>query len=112
MAAKSAGKEVQNIKTLSYQWKEIVVGSDEHHQLLKRALRAKLAQNPDILQILLDTGDKKLDHIVFTRHKDWKHILHDSKTIPGEKFAQLYTELRDEFRYQKDVYYQITNLFI
>jgi hypothetical protein len=49
---------------------------------MKRAIKAKLEQNPDILQTLLDTGDKKLTHIVFTRHENEKFILHDSKTIP------------------------------
>lgn len=100
-AAKEAGKDVQNVKVIQYQGNEIQVGSEEHHQLLKRALRAKLEWNPWVRNALVDTKDKRLEHIVFTRHKDWKHILHDSKTIPGEKFAQLYTELRDEFRSKK-----------
>lgn len=96
--AKSAGRDAKAFKSFLYQWKEIRIGSVEHHALLKRALRAKLEQNPHILQTLLDTWDKTLTHIVFTRHRVQKHILHDSKTIPGETFAQLYTELREEFR--------------
>lgn len=96
--AKSAWKDARHYKMFMYQWKEIQVGSWEHHELLKRALRAKLEQNPEILKTLLDTENKKLTHIVFTRHENEKFILHDSKTIPGEKFAQLYTELREEFK--------------
>jgi len=49
---------------------------------MKKAIRAKLEQNPDILKTLLETGNKKLTHIVFTRHENEKFILHDSKTIP------------------------------
>ena len=97
--AKNAWKDAQSFKTLYYQDKEIVIGSTEHHALMKRAIRAKLEQNPDILETLLATGDKKLTHIVFSRHEDDKKcILHDSKTIPWEIFAQIYTELREEFR--------------
>ena len=99
--AKEAVKDVQNVKVIQYQGNEIQVGSEEHHQLLKRALRAKLERNPWVKDALIDTGDKKLVHIIFTRHEDKKYILHDSETIPGEKFAQLYTELRDEFRSKK-----------
>lgn len=98
LAAKKSGKDAKDIKTLHYQGKEIIVGSSDHHALMKRAIRAKLEQNPDILNTLLDTGDKKLTHIVFTRHENEKFILHDSKTIPGEIFAKIYTELREEFR--------------
>lgn len=97
--AKKAGNDAKGIKTLLYQWKEIVLWSAEHHALMKSAIRAKLEQNPNILQILLDTWDTKLTHIVFTRHEDnQKRILHDSKNIPGEIFAKIYEELREEFR--------------
>lgn len=46
ISAKAASKDVQNVKVIQYQGKEIEVGSSEHHQLLKRALRAKLERNP------------------------------------------------------------------
>lgn len=95
--AKLAGRDAKNFTSLYYQGKEIQIGSPEHHALMKRAIRAKLEQNPDILQTLLATWNKKLTHIVFTRHEHEKFILHDSKTIPWEIFAQIYTELRKEF---------------
>lgn len=94
--AKHAGRDARRQKTLCYLWQKIVIWSQEHHDLLKRALRAKLEQNPDILEALLSTGDRELVHVVFT--KDNQYLLHDSKTIPWEKFARLYTELRNEFR--------------
>lgn len=98
MNAKKSGNDAKNIKEIYYNGETIIVGSADHHALMKRAIRAKLEQNPDILKTLLDTGDKKLTHIVFTRHENEKFILHDSKTIPGEVFAKIYEELRDEFR--------------
>lgn len=96
--AKRSWNDVKFLKSFAYQWKHIVMWSDEHHELLKTALREKLKQNPDILQALLNTEDRPLIHIVFT--KDRQFLLADSKTIPWEKFAQLYTELREEFRYK------------
>lgn len=98
MKAKNAWRDAKWFKSLWYENKEIRIWSPEHHALLKRALKAKLEQNPDILETLLNTWDKPLIHIVFTRREGEKHVLHDSKTIPGDVFAQLYTELRDEFR--------------
>lgn len=96
LKAKLSWNDAKFIKSFIYQWNEIVMWSDGHHALLKRAIKAKLEQNPDILQALLNTGDRLLIHIVFT--KDRQFLLADSKTIPWEKFAQIYTELRDEFR--------------
>lgn len=96
MDAKRSWDDAKFIKSFIYQWKIIEMWSDEHHTLLKRALKAKLEQHPDILQALLDTGDRPLAHIIFA--KDTKFLLPDSKIIPWEKLAQLYTELRNEFR--------------
>ena len=94
--AKRAWNDVKFNRSFVYQWKEIVIGSQQHHDLLKRAIKAKLERNPEILQALLDTWNRKLIHIVFT--KDRKFLLADSKTIPWEKFAKLYTDIREEFR--------------
>lgn len=94
--AKRSWEDAKFLKSFKYQWKEIVMWSEDHHYLLKRALKAKLQQYPDILQALLNTWDRPLIHIVFT--KDRQFLLADSKTIPWVKFAQIYTELRDEFK--------------
>jgi predicted NAD-dependent protein-ADP-ribosyltransferase YbiA (DUF1768 family) len=94
--AKKAWEWAKYFKSCIYQGQEIRIWSPEHHDLLKRAIRAKLEQNSEILQLLLDTGDKPLIHILF--NKEQSGLSPDSKTIPWEKFAQLYTELRDELR--------------
>ena len=55
LKAKTAGRDARLSKSIEYQGERIRIGSPEHHALLKRALRAKLEQNPDILKALLDT---------------------------------------------------------
>lgn len=93
--AKKSGRKAENSTEFEYQGKKIKVGSDKHHELIKKAIRAKLEQNPDVRNLLLTTGDKKITHIF--RTPDGR-ILPDSQTIPGEKFCQILMDLREEFR--------------
>ena len=66
----------------------IPVGTYGHWQLMRRACRAKFAQNADARTALLDTGDRPLVHIV----------RHDSRTIPGVIMAGIWMALRTELR--------------
>jgi predicted NAD-dependent protein-ADP-ribosyltransferase YbiA (DUF1768 family) len=93
--AKKAGRRAGDIKEIEYQGQKIKVGSPEHHELMKRAIRAKLEQNPEVLKLLLDTGDKPITHVLKTPDG---RILPDSKTIPGTVFSQILMDLREEFR--------------
>ncbi len=97
--AKRAGKFTIGIREIDYQGQRIEVGSPEHHDLMKRAIRAKLEQNPEVLKLLLDTGDKQITHVLKT--PDGK-ILPDSKTIPGAVFSQILMDLRQEFKQQME----------
>lgn len=93
--AKRAGKRTGDINNIEYQGQTVEVGSPEHHELMKRAIRAKLEQNPNVLKLLLDTGDKHITHVLKTPDG---RILPDSKTIPGAVFSQILMDLREEFR--------------
>jgi predicted NAD-dependent protein-ADP-ribosyltransferase YbiA (DUF1768 family) len=95
--AKRAGKPTREIREISYQGQRIEVGSPEHHELMKRAIRAKLEHNPKVLNLLLATGDKQITHVLKTPDG---RILLDSKTIPGAVFSQILMDLRQEFREQ------------
>lgn len=95
--AKFAWYDARFTKVVYYKWKEIPIGSPEHHALFKRALRAKLEQNPDIREALVNSGNRPIVHIPFTRHAQ-PHVLPDSRTIPAEKFSEIIMELREEFR--------------
>ncbi len=66
---------------------------------MRKAIRAKLEQNPDVLKLILDTGDKHITHVLKTPDG---RILPDSKTIPGAVFSQILMDLREEFRQQAD----------
>ena len=84
-------------KTFVYELVSYIVWSEEHHWLMKRAIRCKLEQNPEILKLLLETWNKKIIHC--PTRKDWTPYP-DSTTIPAEVFSRIYMELREEFRNQ------------
>lgn len=93
--AKRLGREAGEVKEVEYQGRKIEAGSKEHHDLLRRAIEAKLEQNPLVLDLLLATGDKKITHVL--KRPDGSP-LPDSKTIPGAVFAQILMDLRWELR--------------
>lgn len=93
--AKKARRKAENSTEFEYQGKKFQVGSDEHQELMKKAIKAKLEQNPHVLNLLLETGNKKITHILKTHDGQ---TLPDSQTIPGEKFCQILMDLREEFR--------------
>ena len=94
ISAKKAWQDADSDKYVYYNWKQIVKWSDEHHMLLKRAISAKLEQNPSITQLLKDSWNREIVHIIFDRNMQGVHP--DSKTIPGEKFAAIVKEIREE----------------
>jgi predicted NAD-dependent protein-ADP-ribosyltransferase YbiA (DUF1768 family) len=66
----------------------IAVGAFDHWQLMRRACRAKFAQNENARAALLGTGERPLIH----------RVRHDSRTIPGVIMAEIWMDLRDELR--------------
>lgn len=73
----------------SWQGREFELGSPEHHELVKRAIRAKLEQNPVLLTAFLATAPRPIIH-----DTGWP----ESKftQLPGEKFCAILTALRLE----------------
>lgn len=67
---------------------EIPVGSHGHWQLMKRACRAKFAQNAEAAAALLATGTRPLEH----------KVRHDSRTIPGVIMADIWMAIRATLR--------------
>ncbi len=95
--AKRAGKLRADIKEIEYQGQTIEVGSPQHHELMKKAIRAKLVQNPRVLELLLETKNRPITHILKNKNNQ---ILPDSRTIPGAILAKIVMELREEFTNQ------------
>ena len=65
------------------------LGSDTHHQLVKRAIRAKLVQNPDILSAFLATAGRPIIH-----DTGWPESRFTQ--LPAVKFCSMLAELREE----------------
>lgn len=93
--AKLEGKQAPKREEFEYQGRMIEVGSPEHHQLMRTAIKRKLRQNPKVLKLLLETGDEEITHILIG--KDGRQIP-DSKSIPGKVFSRILMDLRTEFR--------------
>lgn len=77
-----------------YLWQQYIVGSQEHHELMRRAIRAKLEQNPKALKLLLETWNTPIIHE--PKKKDGT-LYPDSTTIPAAVFSGMLMELRNEF---------------
>jgi predicted NAD-dependent protein-ADP-ribosyltransferase YbiA (DUF1768 family) len=93
--AKKVGNSVSNVQIIEYRDKKVAAGSPEHHELMRQAIRAKLEQNPAVLKLLLETGNKKITHKL---KKSNGEMFPDSKHIPAAIFTQILMDLREEFR--------------
>src|SRR5262249_38938650 len=74
--------------TISYETREIVVGTWPHWQLMDKACRAKFQQNTEARAALLATRERPLTHIV----------RRDSRTIPGVIMADIWMRIRKRLR--------------
>jgi predicted NAD-dependent protein-ADP-ribosyltransferase YbiA (DUF1768 family) len=93
LKAKKYWDKVERREKFIYNWKEYIVWSLEHQNLMKEALREQLRQKPNKLKLLLDTWNTKLIHQPLK--KDWTPYP-DSTNIPWEVFSKFLTELREE----------------
>lgn len=62
---------------------------------MRRAIRAKLEQNSNVLSLLLATGDTPIVHD--PKRKDGSSYP-DSTTIPAKVFSQILMTIRDELK--------------
>ncbi|MBX7244754.1 MAG: NADAR family protein [Candidatus Sumerlaeaceae bacterium] len=90
----SANMKKMGINRVTYNGKRMdyyVPDKGDHYNLIVRATRAKLEQNPEVKRILLATGDLKLrpDH---TQPAD---------APPSWRYFEIYMQLRDELRKSK-----------
>lgn len=91
-----------------YLWRQYTVGSEEHHELMYRAIRAKLEQNPETLKLLLETWDTPIIHE--PRKKDGTPYP-DSTTIPASVFSWMLMRLREELSPARSWTEKATELF-
>ena len=95
MEAKFAGDPVKHLEELTYGGQVIKIGSPEHHELMKRALCAKLEQNPKLKDMLIASEEATIIH---EPTKPDGALYPDSKTIPAAVYSSIMMELRSELR--------------
>lgn len=91
-AAKNRGTKLKKkLKLTRTTWmgREFELGSPEHHELIKRAIKAKLEQNPALLRAFLSTAPRPIIH-----DTGWPESRFTQ--LPGIKFCAMLTELRAE----------------
>jgi carbon-monoxide dehydrogenase small subunit len=93
--AKRAGQRAGAVEEISWNGRTIRIGSPEHHELARLALRAKILQNPAVRRALLGMGSETITHAL--RRPDGV-ILPDSETLPAAVFTRILTDLRHELR--------------
>jgi hypothetical protein len=91
--AKMTGKEAKHAgrsQTLEakFEGKTYALGSGDHHDLIKDAIRAKLNQHPELARRFVDTHPRPIAHITPGA---------GSERFPSAVFCRILTELRDEF---------------
>jgi predicted NAD-dependent protein-ADP-ribosyltransferase YbiA (DUF1768 family) len=88
--AKNAGDGAPKSATFVYEGQTCVFGSVEHHALIKRAIRASLAQNPEVKAAFVETHPRPIAHQLGRPERP-------GTSLPGTKFARILEEIRDEF---------------
>ena len=87
--AKYAARGAPRSERFEYQTRTYCFGSQEHHQLIKRAIRASLEQNPVILQQFIATYPRPIVHK--TGGPENAH-----SNFPGPAFTRILMALRLE----------------
>jgi hypothetical protein len=85
--AKAFGKASKNT-TAGYEGVAIPLGGPEHHALIRRAIRAKLEQHPDIARRFAETHPRPIIHDLGGPEPPSR--------LPALDFARLLTELRQD----------------
>lgn len=69
---------------------KLVYGSSEHHQLIEKAIRARIAQNSGLAQVLASTAGSTVVHRVGNEPES------PTTSLPAVVFCRILTEIRDE----------------
>ena len=88
---KKLNKKVRRTGKVFWQGREIVFRSQEHMDLIERALRAKFTQNLSSRRALLATGNATLTHNL--GHKESPHT-----SLPKKEFVRMLHKIRDELQ--------------
>ena len=87
--AKYAARGAPRSEKFEYESRTYCFGSEEHHQLIKRAIRVSLEQNPMILQQFLATHPRPIVHQTGRPENP-------NSNFPGPAFTRILMDLRLE----------------
>lgn len=87
-AAYDAGKAIKLTET-EYQGRRFALGGPEHHALIERAIRAKLAEHPDLARDFAATHPRPIVH-------DTGQPERPGTFMPAAALVRILTRLRDE----------------
>lgn len=87
--AKHFGRYAEG-KFVWWQGQTILFGSQEHHRLIERAIRAKFEQNPEALKALVTTKGMTLTH-------DLGHPESHNTSLPAKVFCDILTRIREKY---------------
>ncbi len=95
LEAKLAGQGAPATTHVRLCGRDVRIGSAEHHDLARLAMRAKLEQNASVQRALEATYDLVFTHVLVD---ETGRPYPDSLTLPAAVFCAIWTELRVEWR--------------
>lgn len=88
--ARAKGKGSRSrLESTCYQGEWFVLGSDRHHELIRRAIRAKLEQHPEIARAFIATRPRPIVH-------ETGYPEPPGSKLPARIFCRILSELREE----------------
>jgi hypothetical protein len=88
--AKFSARGAPKSETFEYEGITYRSGSPEHHELIKRAIRESLEQNPEIRNQFVQTHPRSIEHKTGRPENP-------NSSFPASVFTRILTELRSEF---------------
>ena len=92
--AKRIGQELSTSNIFSYAGNLYARGSEQHHALLERAIRAKTQQNIEVQKCFIDSYPRPLLHMIKNRFGQLR--TGDSPTLPAKVFEDILQRIRIE----------------
>lgn len=92
--AKQMGKFAPIAQVFLYEGDFYRIASQEHHILLERAIRAKVAQNENVEIALRNSHPRLLKHMIKNRFGTWRAA--NSPALPAVTFERILTKIRNE----------------
>jgi predicted NAD-dependent protein-ADP-ribosyltransferase YbiA (DUF1768 family) len=97
ISAKRAGRMVRgSASVFTYMNNLYRVGSEAHHKLFERAIRAKVSQNKEVEDSLRESGNLILKHMLKNKYNQWR--VGDSPSLPAFVFENILMKIRTELQ--------------